>query len=66
MSEALARALLGVQSFPNYGDVATVPEPYRTTVKQSRAMMKKLKGSHVGEPGEAEKPITEEPTNDPS
>ena len=62
MSNALARALLGVQSFPNFGDVGTVPEPYRATVKQSRANLKKLKGSQLGEPREAKKPISENPT----
>ncbi len=42
--------------------VSGLPEPYRTTVMQSRALMK-MKGSQPVEPGEVvTPPISEEPT----
>jgi len=64
MSEALARAIFGAQIIPNRGALDAIPEPYRTTVLQSRALARK-KGSQPVEPGEVVKPvppISEEPT----
>jgi len=60
-TQSLGRAIIGLV-LPNYGDIDDVPEPYRTTAMQSRALMK-LKGSQPVEPGEVvTPPITEEPT----
>ena len=60
-TQSLGRAIIGLV-LPNYGDIDDVPEPYRTTAMQSRALMK-LKGSQPVEPGEVVTPhITEEPT----
>ena len=60
-TQYLGRAIIGL-ILPNYGDIDDVPEPYRTTVMQSRALMK-AKGSQPVEPGEVvTPPITEEPT----
>ena len=60
-SQYLGRAIIGV-IIPDYGDIDSVPEPYRTTVMQSRALMK-MKGSQPVEPGEVVMPpISEEPT----
>ena len=63
----LARAILGPRIGPNLGGLEEVPEPYRTTVKQSRALLKLMaekKGSLSGEPSEVASllPITENPT----
>jgi hypothetical protein len=58
---ALLQAIIG-PLFPNRGFLDEIPEPYRTTVMQSRALMK-AKGSQPVEPGEVvTPPITEEPT----
>jgi hypothetical protein len=38
-SQVLARTIIG-KIIPNRGDLNDIPEPYRTTVMQSRALMK--------------------------
>ena len=61
MSNVLFRAIVGAVMPRRVEDILDVPAPYRATVMQSRSL-KKQKGSQSGEPGEAEKPITENPT----
>jgi len=61
-TQYLGRAIIGV-ILPDYGDIDGVPEPYRSTAMQSRALLKQLKGSQPVEPGEVvTPPISEEPT----
>ena len=65
MPRGLAHAIIGLV-LPNRGDIESVPEPYRTTALQSRALMK-MKGSQPVEPSEEDiPPITEEPTRQPT
>lgn len=56
-NRVLARAIIGTV-IPNFGDLDTVPEPYRTTVEQARAAQNLL-GS-PGEPGDVDIPPTPE------
>lgn len=60
MKNTLLRTILG-PILPNYGDIENVPVQYR----QASRLMAPMKGSPSSEPGEANPPITENPTNDP-
>jgi hypothetical protein len=60
VKNALLRAILG-PVIPDYGSIEDLPQQYR----QASALMAPKKGSQSGEPGEANPPITESPTNDP-
>jgi hypothetical protein len=60
MRNFLLRTILG-PVIPDYGSIEELPVQYR----QASALMAPKKGSQSGEPGEAEKPISESPTNDP-
>jgi hypothetical protein len=60
MRNLLLRTILG-PVLPDYGTVDEVPVQYR----QALRLMAPKKGSPSSEPGEADTPITENPTNDP-